>query len=371
MLPWWAWLIIIVLVGLIVAASIVIAYLLGIRRQPTAPPPPPLDPRLENAINSLPRIDEELGGLNSEVRKLPSQDAWNQMRNSVDQLEKRVKGVEDRVPDQFKTDFTTVRDSVSKIKGEYEPGKRIQEIHDATKRLMTVLAGGPGRGQAGEFILAEALRAFPPSMLERDFKVDGRQVEFALILPNTKRLPIDSKWAASDLLEKLEQTTAPEDQQALVSEVEDKVAQRAREVAKYLNPAVTTDLAIAAVPDAVYRVCQKAHLQAYQDGNVLVIPYSMTLPYLLALYNVHLKYGQAIEFSNLQGYLTVVEQEVKNIDADLEGRVKEAGTRANNAYENIKAALGRIRAAMEYLRRAPSRDAPEAKSPSEADRKSS
>ncbi|MFQ5817698.1 MAG: DNA recombination protein RmuC [Terriglobia bacterium] len=358
-----------VLVGLILAAAIVIAYLLGTRRQPTPPPTAPvLDPRIENAINSLPGLRDELGGLKNAVQSLPS-------NNTVEAIEKRVGKLEEivdrRLPTTLPDNLREMDNAIKSIRGEYEPGKRIPEIHEATQRLMTVLAGGSGRGQAGELILAEVLREFPPSMLERDFKVDGKQVEFALVLPDGKRVPIDSKWAASDLLEKLEKITEPVAREALISEVESNVSQRAREVAKYLNPAVTTHIGIAAVPDAAYRHCRKAHIQAYQDKNVLVIPYSMAAPYLLALYNVHLKYGQAIELSNLQGYLTVIEQEVKNIDADLEGRVKEAGTRADNAYQSIKAALAKIRAAMDYLRSTPGPDSPGAQGTSEPDRKSS
>ena len=52
----------------------------------------------------------------------------------------------------------------------------------------------------------------------------------------------------------------------------------------------------------------------------------------------------------LQAYLNVIEQEVKIIDGDLEGRIKEAGTRANNAYESIKSAVARIRSAAENLK---------------------
>ena len=216
------------------------------------------------------------------------------------------------------------------------------------------MAGAKGRGSAGEFIVGEALKLLPPTMLERDFKVGGKTVEFALVLPNSKRLPLDSKWPAADLLEKLDKENDCTAQQRLISEIERTVLAKAAEVAKYRNPAVTTDIGIAAVPDAAYRACRKAHSQAYEEYSVLVVPYSMVAPYVLALYNIHLKYGHAIELSNLQQYLSVIEQEAKNIDTDLENRVKEAGTRVNNAYESIKNALARIRAAAEYLKTAPS-----------------
>ncbi|PYY18160.1 MAG: hypothetical protein DMG61_01040 [Acidobacteria bacterium] len=192
-------------------------------------------------------------------------------------------------------------------------------------------------------------------MLERDFKVDGKSVEFALVLPNSKRLPIDSKWTAADLVERLDKSTGVDAEDRLIAEIERAVVAKASEVAKYRNPATTTDIGIAAVPDSVYRVCLKAHLQAYEQWSVLIVPYSMVAPYLLAFYSIHMKYGQALEVSNLQAYLSVIDQELKIIDGDLEGRIKEAGTRANNAYESIKNALARIRMSAENLK-SPSMD---------------
>ncbi|MGH9492206.1 MAG: DNA recombination protein RmuC [Terriglobales bacterium] len=347
----------IVLTALLVFAAIIIAYLIGTRRQAgfpvTASPP---DLRVQGAIDPLPQIQQDLGSLKTAVEKLPS-DA------TVTAIDSRLKSLEaivnQRLPTTLPTDLDQLDQAVQAIRSEYEPGKRIGEIHDATKRVMVLLAGGSDRGAAGEAVLADSLRQLPPEMLERDFRVDGKRVEFALVLPNGKRLPIDSKWPESDTLEKLEKETDFVERQKLGDVVEKAVAQRASEVAKYRNPSVTTDVAIAAVPDAAYRVCRKAHIQAYKDSSVLVIPYSMVAPYVLAFFHLHLKYGQTIELSNLQAYLGVIEQELKKIDTELEGRVKEAGTRANYAYQGITASLAKIRAASDYLRAAPESAAPE------------
>jgi DNA anti-recombination protein RmuC len=306
----------------------------------------PLDPRIQAALNSLGGIQQELGGLRASVQALPSE-------ATIRSIENRLSGIEARVPSSLEKNLQKLDSTLVAIQSEYGPGNRFEQIHHATNRLVGLLAGGRGRGTAGETFLAEILKVFPPMMLERDFKVAGKSVEFALILPNAKRLPIDSKWAAAELVERLDKPANGDSEDRLISEIERAVLAKAAEVAKYCNPAVTTDIGIAAVPDSVYRVCLKAHVQAYEQWGVLVVPYSMVAPYLLAFYNIHLKYGQAIELANLQAYLNVIDQAVKVIDVDLEGRIKEAGTRVNNAYDSIKNALARIRAAADYLKTAP------------------
>jgi DNA recombination protein RmuC len=294
----------------------------------------------------LPQLQQDLGALKSAFDKLPT-------REALDSVENRLTRIEDRVPSTLPSDIGDIGQALRVIQAEYEAGKRIDEIYKATNKLTTIIAGGRDRGAAGEFILAEVLNDLPPSMLDRDFRVNGKSVEFALVLPNGKRLPIDSKWTASDLVAKLENATDGETRSRLQDALDEAVLKKAAEVAKYRNPAATTDISIAAVPDAAYRACRKAHVRAFQDWNVLIVPYSMAAPYVLAFYNLHLKYGRVIDVANMQAYLDAIEQEVQSIDGDLETRVKEAGTRANNAYERMKTSVGKIRGAIEFLRHAP------------------
>lgn len=363
---------------LLVVAVVAVVYLLATRKPLTVlPEQPSSDLRIEAALNSLPGIQQDLGSLKTSVQGLPSNDIVQGIQQRLTNLEtiqqdlgalkasvqslpsndvlaeiqNRLATLEVRVPNTLSIDLSNIESKLTTIVSDPKVGA----VHDATQRLLALLAGGRGRGSAGEFVVGEALKLLPPAMLEPDFKVGGKTVEFALILPNSKRLPIDSKWAAADLLERLDKETDLEAQQRLIAEIERAVLAKAAEVAKYRNPAVTTDIGIAAIPDSAYRACRKAHSLAYDEYSVLVVPYSMVAPYVLALYNLYLKYGQAIELSNLQEYLNVIDLEVKNIDADLEGRVKEAGTRANNAYDSMKNALARIRAAAEFLKTAPQR----------------
>src|SRR6059058_5829357 len=104
------------------------------------------------------------------------------------------------------------------------------EQREVVRRLATVLAGGASKGRAGEFILREHLAELPPGMLVTDFRVHGKVVEFGLLLPDGRRLPVDSKWTAVRELEALEASAGdPERRDALARDVERVVAARARE----------------------------------------------------------------------------------------------------------------------------------------------
>ncbi len=111
------------------------------------------------------------------------------------------------------------------------------ELRAATKNIETVLTGSGTRGSAGEHILSNSLKIFPPGMIETNFKVNGKLCEFAMILPNGKRLAIDSKFPSmrngeGRLVEKL-------------------IANRIREVAQYISSDTTLPFAIAALPDSL------------------------------------------------------------------------------------------------------------------------
>src|SRR5206468_10854161 len=110
--------------------------------------------------------------------------------------------------------------------------------------------------------------------------------------PDGRRLPVDSKWPAVRELEVLESCDDATEREPAAREVERVVAGRAREVAAYLDPALTAPVAVAAIPDAAYRVLRRAHADAFGRG-VVIVPYSAALPVLLFLYSLVARYGSA------------------------------------------------------------------------------
>ena len=75
---------------------------------------------------------------------------------------------------------------------EEERRAREDQTWETLHRVASVLAGGQRTGRAGENVLRDALAHLPPSMVVTDFRVNGRVVEFGLVLPDGRRLPIDS-----------------------------------------------------------------------------------------------------------------------------------------------------------------------------------
>lgn len=217
-----------------------------------------------------------------------------------------------------------------------------EDAWTALRKVETVLAGGSRRGRAGENVLQEALHALPAGMIERDYGVNGKRVEFALILPDERRLPVDSKWAALREVEVLEDEEDPAARESLARRIEVEVAKRAREVASYLDPSLTTPFAVACVPDAAFGVCRKAHAEAFRS-KVVLVPYSTALPVVLALYTIASRFGGS---GDLEGCLLEVEGLLGEMERSLENKVVRATTMLQNATDDFRAGLGKARGSL-------------------------
>lgn len=221
---------------------------------------------------------------------------------------------------------------------ETERRERERESWDVVRRLSTVLAGGSAKGRAGENVLRQHLMELPPGMLVTDFRVNGKVVEFGLLLPDGRRLPVDSKWTAVAELEALEAADGA-DCEARARDVEKAVAARAREVAQYLDPALTAPVAVAAVPDAAYAVLRRAHADAFERG-VVVVPYSTALPVLLFLHSLVARYGDA---GDAQAALREVATILGQMEGVLENKFARAATMLANGADEMRSYLGKAR----------------------------
>lgn len=225
------------------------------------------------------------------------------------------------------------------------------EARHSLRRLEAVIAGSSTRGAAGENILEEALRHLPPDMIARNLWVNGKVVEFGLRLPGGKVMPLDSKWTSSAALEGLSAAEADPGRRAqLAAQVEKEVEKRVREVAQYIDPTTTTPWAVASVPDAAYAVCRQAFAEAHRR-NVIIVGFSMTMPYLLALYQMHLQFARSVDMDNLQAALMDMERQLDQLEGVFENRLQRAVVMLTNAYTEGKQASARIRAAANGIQR--------------------
>ncbi|HZD17527.1 MAG TPA: DNA recombination protein RmuC [Actinomycetota bacterium] len=225
---------------------------------------------------------------------------------------------------------------------ETERRERERESWDVVRRLSNVLAGGASKGRGGENVLREHLSELPPGMLATDLRINGKVVEFGLVLPDGRRLPVDSKWPAVAELQALETATDPQERERLAREVERQVAVRAREVAQYLDPALTAPVAVAAVPDAAYGILRRAHADAFARG-VVIVPYSTALPILLFLYSLVRRLGDA---GDAAACLSEVAALLDAMESVLENKLAKAATMIANGADELRSGLGKARASV-------------------------
>jgi len=252
--------------------------------------------------------------------------------------------------DRLKEGIEKTREILEELRRRDEARKeKEKEFLERIKRVDQILAGTAAKGISGEEILRETFKKLPPEMIETNFQVRGKVVEFALILPNGKRLPIDSKWPASKLILDLEKEENSEKRKEIIDEIDKEVMRRIKEVSQYIDPDLTWSQAVAAIPDSAYSVCQKAHLKAREE-NVILLPYSMVLPLLLYMYRLHLQYAISIDIENLQNHLLSIAKNLDEMENILENRISRGAIMIQNAYLEYKNKISQIKSSLESLK---------------------
>src|SRR5438128_256219 len=167
-------------------------------------------------------LDASLAGTGAELRRLADAVAWRE--GGSQEVRRELSGLRETV------------DRLNQTEGERRA--REEAAWADVQRMSSVLVGGQRAGRAGENVLRDALACLPPSMVVTDFQVNGRVVEFGLVLPDGRRLPVDSKWPADRELQELTDTMDPVDRERLERIVERTVLERAEEVAGDRDPAL-------------------------------------------------------------------------------------------------------------------------------------
>jgi DNA recombination protein RmuC len=217
-----------------------------------------------------------------------------------------------------------------------------QQTADSIRRLETIIAGTQTKGLAGENLVELVFSQLPAEWQVRNFQIGNRVVEFGLRLPNKLVVPIDSKWPATSLIEQLAETTDAERRRALKKDIERVVVAKVREVEKYVRPDLTLNFAIAAVPDAVFDLCSGAQVEALRS-NVVIVAYSMLVPYLLLTFQTVLRTSQNLDVQRLVDYLADVEKSLSVIGDELEGRFAKAVTMLENSGQELRREIATVK----------------------------
>ena len=216
-----------------------------------------------------------------------------------------------------------------------------QQTAGSIRRLEAIIAGTQTKGVAGENIVELVFSQLPPEWQVRNFQVGNKVVEFGLRLPNNLILPIDSKWAATNLLEQFLASRDISEQQQLKAQIAKTVLGKVKEVRRYIEPNVTVNFAIAAVPDAVFDLCSSVQGEALLI-NVVLLPYSMFVPYLLLAFQTILRTSQEIDLQKLAAYLESAQNGLNAIQEELEGRFSRALIMLGNSRDDMRSQLSRI-----------------------------
>src|SRR6266540_7377167 len=133
------------------------------------------------AVSAIRRsMEARLRATDAELRRLGEAALWGERGTGVVQRE-----------------ISSFRQAIGHMQAREEERRAREEEGWATlHRVAAVLSGGQRTGRAGENILRESLAHLPPSMVVTDFRVNGKVVEFGLVMPDGRRLPVDSKWPA-------------------------------------------------------------------------------------------------------------------------------------------------------------------------------
>lgn len=309
--------------------------------------------RLEPLAQAVTGVQIELRGLSERVSKVEqNQGQVNQgiaaLGTGLAQTGTVAKSLVDTtnaIRDELsraKNDLTELQ-THAKVRHELE-GRTAESI----RRLETVIAGTQTKGAAGENILEIVFAKLPADWQVRNFRVGDKAVEFGLRLPNNLVLPIDSKWAATNLLEQFVACDDLNEQQKLKAQIESAVLERAKEVRKYIDPNLTVNFGVAAVPDAIYDVCCGIQADVFQL-NVVLVSYSMFLPYLLLVFQTILKTSQNIDLQKLDAYLQSAQANIKELQEELEGRFSRAITMLNNSRNDMGMHLSKVSSGLTSL----------------------
>lgn len=210
-----------------------------------------------------------------------------------------------------------------------------RQTADSIHRLETIVAGSSSKGAAGERVVDELFSKIPTEWKVQNFRVANKPVEFALRLPNGLILPIDSKWAATSILEQFSNSTDPDEQKKLREQIEGIVVNKAKEVKKYLDPNLTYPFGIAVVPDAVYALCQSVNIETYKY-KVIVVSYSSFLPYILLIFETVRTTSKTIDTEKLSAQVQAVGHSLLAIESELENRYAKAITMLDISRRELK-----------------------------------
>lgn len=178
-------------------------------------------------------------------------------------------------------------------------------------------------GKAGERALEESLALLPPHLLKRNLKLNQGEVEFALVLREGKFVPIDSKFIAPEILSKEE--ISPEEEKELIR----RIRARAKELTAYLKDDKTIGFGLMTCPDGLFPFLQRRILEELEKEKILLVPYSLLLPFLLFIHFFWEKFGRTVNRDTLSQGIASMDKLIFDLERDIEKLSRELRSAEN------------------------------------------
>jgi DNA anti-recombination protein RmuC len=260
---------------------------------------PELHARLDQARNELTRLSETLNS----VRGFLSDTVHQQVTRQIEETLKTLTRLEEKLR-------STSDDQIARLE------KQIVEIS-------AILLGRRG-GAAAERIVDELLSVFPEGWVKQNVHLGGGKVEFAVVLPGDYYVPLDSKFVGAEILAKQDY----EADQKKSQKIQEKIKEQAKKIVEYLRDPKVPGFGIAAVPDSVYAMCRSAIREVASEHQVVVVPYSLLVPFVLSLYLIAQRLGISVRSTDT---------------SQLIGSARDALRRAREALENMEKEINTVR----------------------------
>ena len=284
---------------------------------------------------SKPLTDEGLGR-NVEIIAQSLQKVQSEQRASQE--------VERSLKDELRLTSDNLKNlSIASQEREQRDQVYFRNLLEASKNIESVMRGSKTKGMAGENIIREILKIFPPDAMAYNLKVGSKVVEFGLKLPDGRVVPIDSKILAVDELAGLEQSQDEAAKLRIIQKIELLVLRQAREVSQYISPPATYEWAIMAVPDALHHLLKESVMRAYREHHVIIIPYGMTIPYLLTFLDLHRKHAVHLDEERVKAFLVELSHSLSKMDDILDNKIAKGNVMIGNAYNEYKQLVNKIR----------------------------
>ncbi|MBL0690974.1 MAG: DNA recombination protein RmuC [SAR324 cluster bacterium] len=220
--------------------------------------------------------------------------------------------------------------------------EHISGISSVLDGLNRVITGSKSKGQAGENIVDNLLKEIPPKWRAEKFKIAGKQVEFALRLPNNRVLSIDSKWLNSSDLEALDVAKNAGDKDRITQKISRNILKIGEGMDKYIDPKLTIGFAILTVPDAIFQAVYPSMTIEIIEKKIALVSYSNLLSFLLLVMQWFSDDQGNIDMVRLHNHLVQAESNIKKCSTILEGKFSTGITMITNARTEIKEQVDKL-----------------------------